>query len=181
MKLSTTQRHLTEMVAIKKQRLADETQAERQMILAEIDRRTASARYEYEQAVLDAAEAGVPKAQIARAAGTTNPTPVREIIRRARIARASMLSNRYERVSEDELRVRLSGPALEAASAATGWTVAEAVSMGADTARFEVVHDSALASLTYSYVELVGRMHPVVFWVRRDPSEALAWWKEIVK
>lgn len=179
MNLSAPQRLALKVVALRKQRLEDGRRAAEYAVRAEIGDRTASARAEYERAVLDADRARVPKSQIALAVGTTNPKPIREIIRRAANASRSALSGRYARGdAPDVLLVRLDGDDLTIACESTGWTVGEALSSGVDKAAFKVTAAFALVAETPSFVTEVGRLHPVVAHVRRHPSEALVWWKE---
>lgn len=166
-------------MAVRKQRLDDVRRAAENAIRAQVADLIAPARAEYEGAVVDADRLGVPKAQIALAVGTTNPKPIREILQRAASMRRSTLSTRYARGDvPDVLLVRLDGDDLARACESTGWTVAEAVSSGVDRAAFKVTAALALVAKTASYVTEAGRLHPVVAFLRSNPSEALAWWKE---
>jgi hypothetical protein len=179
-KLSAAQRQTLEVVALRKQRLEDEQRAAEYVVRAEVAQRTAASRAEYERAVVDADFAGVPKAQIALAVGTTNPKPIREILRRASSARRATLSGRFARgATNDILLVHLDGDDLVSACDSTGWSPGEAVRSGVDRAEFKVVGGSVLVSETPSFVSEVGRLNPTVAWVRRIGSaEALAWWRE---
>lgn len=176
---TTPQRLALEVVALRKQRLDDLRRAAERAVRAQVADLVAPARADYENAVVDADRLGVPKAQIALAVGTTNPKPIREILRRVAGRRTLAMDSRYERGdAPDLLLVRLDGDDLALACARTGWTAAEAVSTGVDRAVFTVTAELALVSQTPSYVAEVGRLHPVVAHLRRDPSEALAWWTE---
>ena len=178
MKPTAPQRLALEIVAVRKQRLDDVRRAAERVIRAQVADLVAPARAEYESAVVDADRLGVPKAQIALAVGTTNPKPIREILQRVASMRRSPLSTRYSRGGIDVLVVRLDGDDLAKACESTGWIVAEATSSGVDRAGFKVTTELALVAETPSYVAEAGRLHPVVASVRKDPSEALAWWKE---
>jgi hypothetical protein len=177
-KLSIAQRHALEVVALRKQRLDDDRRAAEFAIRAAIADRTASGRAEYERAVIDADRAGVPKAQIALAVGTSNPRPIREIISRAASASRSALNGRYALGdTPDQIFVHLDGDDLASACESTGWTVAEAVGSGVDRATFRVTSQMVLIAESPSFVVEFGRLSPAVFWIRRNSSEALAWWE----
>jgi hypothetical protein len=180
MNLSAAQRLALEVVALRRQRLDDDVRAAELVTRFEVAGRTAILRAGYEEAVVEANIAGVPKAQIARAVGTTNPKPIREILNRAARARRSTVSNRYSRGGRGGLLlVRLDGDDLASACKATGWTVDEAVTAGVDRAAFEVSPSLMLVSETPSFVPDLGRLHPTVSWLRGFGSaEALAWWTE---
>lgn len=179
MKPTAPQRLALEVVAVRKRRLDDVRRAAERAIRAQVADLVAPARAEYEHAVADADRLGVPKAQIALAVGTTNPKPIREILQRVASARRAQPSKRYARGDRaDALTVLLDGDDLAYACESTGWIVADAISSGVDRATFTVTPELALVAETSSYVVKAGRLHPVVAFVRSDPSEALAWWKE---
>jgi hypothetical protein len=178
-KLSAPQRQLLQVVALRKQRLDDDRRAAEYAVRAEVADRTASARAEYERAVVEANRAGVPNAQLALAVGTTNPRPIREILNRAASSRRSIPSNRYSRGGPDLLHVQLDGDNLANASKATGWTVAEAIAVGVDRATFRVTDVPTLVAVTPSFVVEAGRLHPVISFFRSSgAAEALTWWVE---
>lgn len=180
MKLSVGQSYATEVVALRKRRLDDARRAAERALRAAISEQVSPLQADYELAVVEADRLGVPKAQIARAVGTTNPRPIREILNRAAIVRRSVTSARYSRgESADLLLVRLDGDDLVNACNATGWVVADALTAGVDRAVFKVTPTLALVSETPSFVAEAGRLHPGVWWIRASGSaEALAWWTE---
>lgn len=179
MKLTATQRLALEVLAVRKQRLDDLRRTSERAIRAQVAELVAPARAEYESAVVDADRLGVPKSQIALAVGTTNPKPIREILQRVAASQRFQLSTRYTvGQAPDSLVIQLDGDDLTKACEATGWTVAEAIGSGVDRAAFKVTQELALVAENPSYVTEVGRLHPVIAFIRKDPSEALAWWKE---
>lgn len=176
----TPQRQALGVVSVAKQRLDDERRVAERTIRAQVADLTQRSRAEYERAVVAADRLGVPKAQIALAVGTTNPKPIRDIIARATRAREMAVHDRFSLGDgEDLLVIHLAGDELETACAATGWTASDAISAGVDRAVFRITSGTAMVAETRSFVESVGRLHPVVSFVRsRGSAEALAWWTE---
>lgn len=173
---------LVEIVARKTAHRADVRVSLERQIRAELEKRLAVETADWERAITDAHLSGVPKTQIARATGSSNPKVVNEVIRRHLAERSSILSRRYSRGAElDELVIRLEGRTLEIACASTGWSTEEAVAAGTDSALFSVTKaasgDRVLVAKTPSFDRERGRLHPVVAWGRRpdNAAEALVW------
>ncbi len=178
--LAYSQHQRLEVVSLRKQRLDDARRSAEVALRAQVADVTSSLRAEYENAVLDAVSSGVPNSQIARAVGTSNPKPIREIIRKAASARRSSMNDRYMLGDEsDKILVWLDGDDLKSACESTGWSVVEAVANGVDRATFRVTPESVMVAVTPSFVLSAGRLHPVVAFVRRyGAPEVLAWWKQ---
>ena len=180
--LSPDQALLAEIVAKKTARRADVRVSLERQIRAELEKRLAVETAEWERAILDAHLGGVPRTQIARATGSSNPKVINDVIRRHLAEQSSLISRRYSRgENQDELVIRLEGRTLELACASTRWTPEEATAAGVDSAVFAVSEaangEKVLVARTPSFHRERGRLHPVVKWGResRNSAEAVAW------
>ena len=179
--LTADQRLALQMVERKNRHLVDVRLSVAKQVRSELEARLQRETADRDRAIIEAFASGVPKIQIAQATGTTNPKTVRDVLRRHQDEVLALHADRYARgEGSDELVVRLAGDSLAESCRLTGWKVDDAIEAGMDSASFTVSRardgEHALTSVTPSFAEKHGRLHPTVSWARQNSDEALSWW-----
>lgn len=138
------------------------------------------------EAVLLAFEGGAPKTAIAdvglRTKSTSTARLALDAARERRRLMVPAVAGPFSPGSDaGVVHVRLDGVLLAEACRATGWTVEGALAAGVDQAEFRIVPTSdGSASVPVagvpSFVESVGKAHPVVAWGRANSGDIIAWW-----
>lgn len=148
---------------------------------ARIDREMLSLKDEFDALLYRAADEGANPTQIARKMGASRNT-VYDIIKRRPEKAASIildpLAERYQ-LDGDTLTVTLDGEDWAKACWEMEWDERQALGLGLNVATFEVGKAwngaPSLKPISPDFLPEHGNRHPVVAWMQRDHSQAVAW------